>query len=211
MRKLKSNLGLIAFVLTAFAATSFLFISSFSSQAQRKTGDDVAISWTPTKRKIKSVDSKFVLNLPDSVSSQNWVVGVIPISKDEGETIVSGVVSWKDGKMGQKAVIESVNDLSAESFALVNGRVNFSDSNEYNSESGKSFLVLLKVKPETEITVLQKGENLVSKTFSNESGILSQTDQPGMAATGIRRITGVSSLLGELQTRKLYQRFGRKN
>lgn len=210
MRKLKSNLGLIAFVLTAVAATSLLFISNVSSQSQRKT-DDVSISWSPKKHAIKSVDSKFALNLPDSVSSQNWVVGVMPVGKDEEETVVSGIVSWKDSKMGQKTVIESVNDLPDNSFALVNGRASFSDSNEFNSESGKSFLVLLKVKPETEISVLQNGENLVSKSFSNESGIIAQTDQTGMAALGMKRITGVSSLLGELQTRKLNQRFGRKN
>lgn len=209
MKKLKSNLGFIAFVLLAVVATSSLFVLNASSQASRKGDNDVSISWTPKKQQIKSTESKFALNLPDSVSSQNWVVGVMPVGKDENETIVTGLVSWKDSKMGARTFIDNVIDLSGESITLADGRADFSKSTEFSSDNGKSLLILLKVKPDTEINILQSGKTVLTKTFTGDGEIVAQPEQVGMATMGLKRVTGPSSLLGELQTRRLSQLFGK--
>ena len=81
-------------------------------------------------------------------------------------------------------------------------------ASEFASDNAKSLLILLKVKPGTEISMLQRGEKVLDKTFTEESVIIKQPEQAGIEAVGLQRITGVSSLLGELQTRKLFQRFG---
>lgn len=210
MKKLKSNLGLIAFLMLAVAATSFLFISNVSSQEQRKSGNDTSISWSPKKREINSRDSKVVVNLPESVSSQNLVIGVMPVGKDEKETVVVGVVSWKDSKMGKQTVIDSVVDLSDESVTSLNGQIDLaSSSTAFGSDSGKSLIILLKTKPETEISASQAGREVLAKTYATETGVIARTEPTAMETVGVKRITGVSSLLGELQTRKMLQRFGK--
>jgi hypothetical protein len=211
MRKFKSKLGLLAFVLLAMSATSLIFVLSVSSQVQRKGDDTVSISWSPKEREIKSVGSKLLLNLPESVSSQDWVIGVMPTKENENERIVVGVVSWKDSQMGRQTKIETVNDMSDNSIKLISGQADLTGSNDFGLNSDKSLLILLRVKPETKIIVLQRSEEILAKTTTNDSGIMTQSGPSAMEKAGIKRITGVSSLLGELQTRKFFQRLGKNN
>jgi hypothetical protein len=58
---------------------------------------------------------------------------------------------------------------------------------------------------------LQRSEEILAKTTTNDSGIMTQSGPSAMEKAGIKRITGVSSLLGELQTRKFFQRLGKNN
>ncbi|HMS38946.1 MAG TPA: hypothetical protein PKE69_01880 [Pyrinomonadaceae bacterium] len=206
MRKLKSNFGIIAFVLVAVLATSAVFISSASSQERRKD-NDVSISWSPKKRDIKTADSKLTLNLPDSLANQDWVVGVMPAKEGENETLVVGAVSWKDSNMGAQTVIENVTDIPDDSMTLSKGQANLANANEFSS---KSMLILLTVKPGTQISLTQKGEQISMATSTNEGSIIAKETQRGLQSIGIKKITGVSSLMGELQTRKFMQRFGGK-
>ncbi|MDQ3634251.1 MAG: hypothetical protein M3405_07040 [Acidobacteriota bacterium] len=203
MKGINSKLSVLAFVVVTLVSTTVIFNLPAISQEKQKSGNDTSISWSPKKHRIQSNDKNLVLNLPDSFLTKDIVVGVIPVRDGDSESLIIGLVTWKDSKMGSQTLIDSVVNLSDESIVLMNERINLNKLDELNSNNGKSLLVLLNVKQGTKISLLKNGEQYLSKTISKDGEILKQPEQLGIESMGLKKMTGASSLLGELQTRRL--------
>lgn len=211
MKLIKTNFGIFAFVMVALVLTSGFFIINASSQSQTKDDNKNQREWSHIKREIHSKDSKLALNLPDNLIANDWVVGVIPTKENEPETIVAGVVSWKQGEKGP-AFFDGTENLQQESFSILDGQVDLSKSTEFSSlNNGKSLVVLLRLKSGTEINIIQKGDELATKKLAEKGEIISTDQQTFVVNPSAKNVTGPSSLLMELQMRKLQERFTRKN
>jgi hypothetical protein len=210
MKISRNNVGVISFVMIFLIAISAIFVSNARTQAQQKKDDKVSLSWETKKHQIKSVDSKLIVEIPDSLSSQDWIVGVVPTQESEPETMVAGVASWKQGTNGIE-FINSIENLTDNSIQLSEGKINLTQANEFGSlESPKSMVLLLRLKAGTEVSLWQKGNTLVAKTV-NGSEILSPNTQFGTMGPSMRKVTGPSSLLVELQSRRISQMFQKRN
>lgn len=210
MKIIKKNLVFFSFVTVFLIAVTAMFVSKALTQTQQKKDDKVSLSWESKKHRIKSVDSKLLIEIPDSLASQDWIVGVIPTQDNEPETMVAGVASWKQGA-NRIEYIDSVENLIDNSIQLIDGKINLTKASEFgNLESPKSMVILLRLKAGTEVSLRQNEKALIVKTVS-ESGIISPDLQFGMLSPNGRKVTGPSSLLVELQSRRFSQLFQKRN
>jgi hypothetical protein len=191
-------------VLVGIAGNHFLNQSvarTAQAPAQRSEMQDKqnAVAWKRTERPVRTVNSRFKLNLPVFPPDADWIVGVKPIKEGEKERMYVGIVTWEDaidkeGKargLGGKNV-SKMEDYPQEAASFADGETSVANILADN----QTLVIYLEVAPSTKIVVAQNGKESVLKA-SEGSAVIFDGKKESV------KLEGPAFLLNEMHIKKL--------
>lgn len=203
--KLNKGLFLIGTLLILVLCVG-VFTSIFSGKTEvQAAAMKQELSWKQNPQTIQSANSKIELNLPTNVTSENWIVGILPVKEGENETITAGIVRWQGESDTEKATNWKplkITDYPQDSLSLTQGILTLGETTNLSKLSGDSIVILFRLAKNTEVRILQSGEEFSKQTFSNESLVISN----GLIFDKVK-VTGAASLIGQLQMRRSLAKF----
>ncbi len=140
-------------VLLAGFATARYFNTTEAQTAKTE------VAWKHNERPLKTVDSKFKVNLPNFSQDTDWIAAVKPIKEGEKEKMYVGVFTWEDVEnesaknQGFKR-LSRMEDYSQESASFADGESTLAAS----INSNQTLVIYMEVAPSTQTIFNENGK-----------------------------------------------------
>lgn len=180
----------VAVILSGFATARY-----FNTTEAQTTKTEVA--WKHSERPLKTVDSKFKVNLPNLSQDTDWIAAVKPIKEGEKEKMCIGVFTWEDvenesaKKQGFKR-LSRMEDYPQESASFVDGESTLSTSINPN----QTLVIYMEVAPSTQ-TIFNENGKETSLNASEGSFLIFDGKTERMP------IENISTLIAQANVKKL--------